>query len=243
MNAATCVPGLLAAFSINDGPPVNFLVDTGASISILPPNVCVSENVHPSPLNLLSVDGTPLKIFGECSVTIGCRMLRRAYNVCFVVANVSQPILGIDFLSNHNIIVDCKNSMLVDAETGIRVSCEAARRTMPISFAIDGAPVEINNLLHKFPRILRPLQFPTGSTVSVEHHIETTTQRPIHFRPRQLPPEKFSAAQKAFAKLMEDGIIRHSKSEWASPLHMVQKPDKSWRPCGLSGAQHYHCAR
>ena len=103
---------------------------------------------------------------------------------------------------------------------------------MPISFAIDGAPVEINNLLHKFPRILRPLQFPTGSTVSVEHHIETTTQRPIHFRPRQLPPEKFNAAQKAFAKLMEDGIIRHSKSEWASPLHMVQKPDKSWRPCG-----------
>ena len=62
-------------------------------------------------------------------------------NVCFVVANVSQPILGLDFLSNHNIIVDCKNSMLVDAETGIRVSCEAARRTMPISFGIDGAPL------------------------------------------------------------------------------------------------------
>ena len=28
------------------------------------------------------------------------------------------------------------------------------------------------------------------------------------------------------------GVIRCSNSPWASPLHMVQKPDGSWRPCG-----------
>ena len=28
------------------------------------------------------------------------------------------------------------------------------------------------------------------------------------------------------------GIIRSSSSPWASPLHMVKKPDSSWRPCG-----------
>ena len=27
-------------------------------------------------------------------------------------------------------------------------------------------------------------------------------------------------------------IIRRSDSPWASPLHMVKKPDGSWRPCG-----------
>ena len=26
-------------------------------------------------------------------------------------------------------------------------------------------------------------------------------------------------------------VIRRSSSPWASPLHMVQKPDGSWRPC------------
>ena len=29
-----------------------------------------------------------------------------------------------------------------------------------------------------------------------------------------------------------EGIICCSDSPWASPLHMVPKPDSSWRPCG-----------
>jgi hypothetical protein len=32
--------------------------------------------------------------------------------------------------------------------------------------------------------------------------------------------------------LERDGIIRRSASPWASPLHLVRKPDGSWRPCG-----------
>ena len=28
------------------------------------------------------------------------------------------------------------------------------------------------------------------------------------------------------------GIIRRSKSSWSSPLHMVEKSDSSWLPCG-----------
>ena len=28
------------------------------------------------------------------------------------------------------------------------------------------------------------------------------------------------------------GIIRSSKSSWSSPLHMVEKSNGSWQPCG-----------
>jgi hypothetical protein len=33
-------------------------------------------------------------------------------------------------------------------------------------------------------------------------------------------------------RLKSAGILRRSKSSWASPLHMVPKKDGSWWPCG-----------
>ena len=43
---------------------------------------------------------------------------------------------------------------------------------------------------------------------------------------------KLAAAKAEFQKMEAAGIIRCSDSPWASPLHMVPKPDGSWRPCG-----------
>ncbi len=40
-----------------------------------------------------------------------------------------------------------------------------------------------------------------------------------------------AAAKAEFSKLERDGIIRRSSSNWSAPLHMVMKPDGSWRPC------------
>jgi hypothetical protein len=41
-----------------------------------------------------------------------------------------------------------------------------------------------------------------------------------------------AAARAEFLRMEEDGIVRRSDSPWSSPLHMVRKPDGSWRPCG-----------
>jgi len=49
---------------------------------------------------------------------------------------------------------------------------------------------------------------------------------------RRLAPDRLSAAKAEFAKMEAAGIIRRSKSAWASPLHLVQKPGGGWRPCG-----------
>jgi hypothetical protein len=54
----------------------------------------------------------------------------------------------------------------------------------------------------------------------------------VFARPRRLDPEKHRIAEEEFLALEKAGIIRHSISPWASPLHLVPKKDRSWRPCG-----------
>jgi hypothetical protein len=47
-----------------------------------------------------------------------------------------------------------------------------------------------------------------------------------------LDPEKLRTAEAEFWQPEAAGIIRHSDLPWLSPLHMVHKKDRSWRPCG-----------
>jgi hypothetical protein len=86
-------------------------------------------------------------------------------------------------------------------------------------------------LLAEFPQVVNQSKvLPTPST-EVEHHISTTGP-PISSKFRQLDSVKLAAAKKEFYQMEKDGIMRRSDSPWSSPLHMVMKPDGSWRPCG-----------
>ncbi len=88
-------------------------------------------------------------------------------------------------------------------------------------------------LLRRFPEVVNPDKgLPPVSKHKVEHHIRVKDGPPTTAKFRHLDAEKLAVEKAEFDQLERDGIIRRSDSPWALPLHMVRKPDGSWRQCG-----------
>ena len=83
-----------------------------------------------------------------------------------------------------------------------------------------------------FPSVLVSHYDPDTPPAHGVYHNVPTTGAPVFARPRRLMGEKLAAAREEFQKMLDMKIIRPSKSAWSSPLHVVPKPNGSWRPCG-----------
>jgi len=232
-----------AAFLINKE-KVEFLIDSGAALSIIPIPLAHSLNciIRTSSVKLRAADGRNLDVKGECSLKLCSRSLRRQFCWTFVLANTSLPIIGADFLSNFELLVDCASSKLIDNNTRLTSSCSTSHSQIslnctPVLFIPESLPSSVNSLLQKYKSLLSPHQVSHNNTQQnpnlTYHYIETTSNKPVFARARQLSPAKLTIAKQEFDHMLDAGIIRPSNSPWASPLHMVPKSGvNEWRPCG-----------
>jgi len=53
--------------------------------------------------------------------------------------------------------------------------------------------------------------------------------RPVSMRPYRVPPALKTEIERQIQELLEQGVITHSNSGFASPVILVRKPDKTWR--------------
>ena len=92
----------------------HFLVDTGAFRSILPPSRD-NASMHPSSSQLVAANGTSIRTYGEQEVSI--RLTVRTYPWIFIIADVRHPLLGADFLSHFNLVVDVARHRLLNTDS------------------------------------------------------------------------------------------------------------------------------
>lgn len=144
----------------------------------------------------------------------------RQYQWSFVLAAVHRPVLGADFLRFHHLLVDLHHERLVDAVSWAPI--QAVSLT-------GGNPYQ--SILSDYPDLLGYSLNDLKEAQKTEHHL-VTFGPPIWAKARRLDSAKRALARSEFDSMEAAGIVRRSGSAWSSPLHMVKKPDGSWRACG-----------
>jgi hypothetical protein len=147
------------------------------------------------------------------------------------VADVTQPLIGADFLSHYGLLVDCKYKRLLDGVTSLSAPVQAANSRIP-SVKVVSASTPVDDILSEFPDLIRPTGVQRKVLHNTVHHIRTTPGSPVSCRPRRLAPDRLAVAKTEFDVMVKDGTARPSESPWSSALHIVPKKDHDWRPCG-----------
>ena len=220
---------LSSVFKIYDfASGVNFLVDTGSQISIPPASKWDRENRSESS-SLATANGTSITLFGNHLMTL--RFGVKSFRWNFVVTDVSQPILGADFLSAHSLMVDVKGRRLFNMEDFASFRVMPDNSLAPGVYIVTDASGRFENVLTSRPKLIMPTFTNPMPAHGVQHFVKMTGV-PVHAQARHLSPEKLGVAKHEFADLKALGIIRRSNSPRASLLHVSRKADGGWLPYG-----------
>jgi len=114
-------------FLQDDKTKQQFLVDTGAAVSLLP----YRSSEPPSGPGLSGPDGKPIPSWGTVSRRLTCGL--HTFFVSFILAAVTRPILGLDFLSTHNLLIDPVARLLLDAKTHLPINDPTALCSVALS--------------------------------------------------------------------------------------------------------------
>jgi len=90
---------------------------------------------------------------------------------------------------------------------------------------------QLKQLLTKHKNTFAKSTLDMGYCNILEHDVDTGDHRPIKQPPRRPPLSSGDAEEKIVQDMLKAGIIQESKSEWASPVVLVKKPDNSYRFC------------
>ncbi|GFS84845.1 hypothetical protein TNCV_2957291 [Trichonephila clavipes] len=156
-----------------------FLIDSGSEICVIPPSPTMNKSPQ-SNFSLFAANNTKIPAYGMVRKELNLG-LRRPFIWTFIIADVSSPIIGADFLRHFNLLIDLKqknlsNSSLISKSashgtvhhiitTGPPVTARP-RRLHPKLY--DAVKVEFEFLLAQ--GIIRPSKSPWSS--------------PLHFVPK-----------------------------------------------------------
>jgi hypothetical protein len=155
---------------------IRFLIDTGADICVFPRKL-VPGQLKKSDYVLSAANGKPIATYRTRTMTLKL-VLRRDIRWRFLIADVSKPTLGADFLAQHNLLPDLTHCRLMDSNTFLTYRGEVTDCHVPDIKPVTGSST-YHRLLREFPRITRTDAYPGTVQHDTMHHIITTPGFPV----------------------------------------------------------------
>ncbi|GFV15581.1 retrovirus-related Pol polyprotein from transposon 297 [Trichonephila clavipes] len=87
-----------------------FLIDSGSEICVIPPSPTMNKSPQ-SNFSLFAANNTKIPAYGMVRKELNLG-LRRPFIWTFIIADVSSPIIGADFLKHFNLLIDLKKKDL-----------------------------------------------------------------------------------------------------------------------------------
>uniref|UniRef100_A0A0R3SZK2 Peptidase A2 domain-containing protein n=1 Tax=Hymenolepis diminuta TaxID=6216 RepID=A0A0R3SZK2_HYMDI len=148
------------------------LIDFGAEISVLPPTPA-HRNSLDQPLILAAANGSPIKTYGQKSVTLDLG-LRRTFRWIFTIADVSKPIIGADLLCHFGLLLDLRRKKLLDPLKSLHTNCtEFPCPTYSPITCIQSSKSPFYPIFKKFPDLTNLVRRDKPVNHSVTHAIIT----------------------------------------------------------------------
>ncbi|GFW31232.1 retrovirus-related Pol polyprotein from transposon 297 [Trichonephila clavipes] len=83
-----------------------FLIDSGSEICVIPPSPTMNKSPQ-SNFSLFAANNTKIPAYGMVRKELNLG-LRRPFIWTFIIADVSSPVIGADFLKHFNLLIDLK---------------------------------------------------------------------------------------------------------------------------------------
>lgn len=203
----------------NSGLP--HMLDTGSQVTALPRKLAPSDFKQAQlPFNLFSANESPVTTYGYHKFTVSIRQFEFQYE--FVVADIANIVLGIDFFRAFGWILNPKANTVMFSQTVIQ--CYPTRKPSFNLHAINSYEPVIDELVGKHKSLFDINEPPLHQLNQVKHCIElkpnaVPTKAPTY----HYAPDVEKKIFEHFQQLLDQGICRVSESLWASPLVVVPK--------------------
>ncbi|GBM94373.1 hypothetical protein AVEN_266407-1 [Araneus ventricosus] len=99
-----------------------------------------------------------------------------------MIAEVTSPIIGADFLKHFNLVIHLRKRRLIDAQTSLYTLGTLSKNSQPSIITMDTTS-DLKSVLSEFPDITNPSLIGKSATHDTVHYI-ITRGPPVKAKPR-----------------------------------------------------------